>query len=203
MKIFGIEHNYRQMPPPMGGDERAACIFTKTDSALVNRGKPFFVPDYTQRCEAQVELAVRISHMGRSISPRFAHRYYDAVTVGVDFTAADILSDLTSRGLPWDMAKGFDGSAVIGEWQPIFTPLAEAGGIDFHLDINGQTVQSGCSTDMLRSIDDIVSQLSNWFTLKTGDIIYTGCPVPGVQVAIDDHLTGYMNGQKVLEFNVK
>ena len=229
MKIFGIAKNYSEhiaememkAPSPSlptsrdVSDMAEPVVFTKCDSALVNRGRPFFIPDFTNECEYETELVVRISRMGRSISQRFAHRYYDAVTVGIDFTARDIQRRMRAQGLPWDLAKGFDGSAVIGEWRefdqlpnrnPVelrnVSDLLKAG-MEFRLDINGNTVQSGVSTQMIHNVDRLVSYISNFFTLKTGDIIFTGTPVGVGQVHIDDHLTGFLDGEKVLEFNVK
>ena len=217
MKIFGIVGNYREHIAEMGRKEVSAepVVFTKCDSALVNRGRPFFIPDFTNECEYETELVVRISRMGRSISQRFAHRYYDAVTVGIDFTARDIQRRMCAQGLPWDLAKGFDGSAVIGEWRE-FSQLPNRNpaemkcvsdllnaGIEFRLDINGRTVQSGVSTQMIHNVDRLVSYISSFFTLKTGDLIFTGTPVGVGPVHIDDHLTGYLDGDKVLEFNVK
>lgn len=229
MKIFGIAKNYSEhiaememkAPSPSlptsrdVSDMAEPVVFTKCDSALVNRGRPFFIPDFTNECEYETELVVRISRMGRSISQRFAHRYYDAVTVGIDFTARDIQRKMRAQGLPWDLAKGFDGSAVIGEWRefdqlpnrnPVelrnVSDLLKAG-VEFRLDINGNTVQSGVSTQMIHNVDRLVSYISNFFTLKTGDIIFTGTPVGVGQVHIDDHLTGFLDGEKVLEFNVK
>ena len=232
MKIFGIGMNYRDHAEEMkvkapGRNVQEDVIytepvvFTKCDSALVTRGKPFFIPDYTEECEYEAELVVRICRMGRSISERFAHRYYDAVTVGVDFTARDLQRRLREKGLPWDLAKGFDGSAVIGEFRDfnggsaLQLPGASSRneehnvaqvlkqGLGFRLDINGKTVQSGVSTDMIYSVDQIVSYISRFFTLKTGDLIFTGTPVGVGQVRIDDHITGWLDGEKVLEFNVK
>ena len=229
MKIFGIAKNYSEhiaememkAPSPSlptsrdVSDMAEPVVFTKCDSALVNRGRPFFIPDFTNECEYETELVVRISRMGRSISQRFAHRYYDAVTVGIDFTARDIQRRMRAQGLPWDLAKGFDGSAVIGEWRefdqlpnrnPVelrnVSDLLKAG-MEFRLDINGNTVQSGVSTQMIHNVDRLVSYISSFFTLKTGDIIFTGTPVGVGQVHIDDHLTGFLDGEKVLEFNVK
>lgn len=229
MKIFGIGMNYRnhaeemeKKAPGIGtGEYDEPVVFTKCDSALVTRGKPFFIPDYTQECEYEAELVVRICRMGRSISERFAHRYYDAVTVGVDFTARDLQRKLRAEGLPWDLAKGFDGSAVIGNFQDfgngtdanlsgstgryeshkVAQMLSQ--GIEFRLDINGNTVQSGISTDMIHSVDHLVSYISRFFTLKTGDLIFTGTPAGVGPVHIDDHIVGWMDGEKVLEFNVK
>ena len=229
MKIFGVVRNYREhiaemekkVPSPSvsasqeATDAAEPVIFTKCDSALVNRGRPFFIPDFTSECEYETELVVRISRMGRSISQRFAHRYYDAVTVGIDFTARDIQRRMRAQGLPWDLAKGFDGSAVIGDWRefdqlpnrnPVelknVSDLLRAG-MEFRLDINGTTVQSGISTQMIHNVDRLVSYISSFITLKTGDMIFTGTPVGVGQVHIDDHLTGYLDGEKVLEFNVK
>lgn len=232
MKIFGIGMNYRDHAEEMkvkapGRNVQEEVIytepvvFTKCDSALVTRGKPFFIPDYTEECEYEAELVVRICRMGRSISERFAHRYYDAVTVGVDFTARDLQRRLREKGLPWDLAKGFDGSAVIGEFRDfnggsaLQLPGASSRneehnvaqvlkqGLAFRLDINGKTVQSGVSTDMVYSVDQIVSYISRFFTLKTGDLIFTGTPVGVGRVHIDDHITGWLDEEKVLEFNVK
>ena len=177
-------------------------VFTKADSSLLTGGKPFFIPAYTQQCDYETELVVRINHLGRSIPERFAHRYYDEVSVGIDFTARDMQKSLRQKGLPWDLCKGFDGSAVVGEWQSLRS-LGDVQQLHFHLDINGRTVQSGFTGDMIHGVDKLVSFISQFFTLKTGDIIYTGTPVGVGPVHIDDHLEGYLEDRKVLEFNVK
>lgn len=177
-------------------------VFTKADSSLLTGGKPFFIPAYTQQCDYETELVVRINHLGRSIPERFAHRYYDEVSVGIDFTARDMQKSLRQKGLPWDLCKGFDGSAVVGEWQSLRS-LGDVRQLHFHLDINGRTVQSGFTGDMIHGVDKLVSFISQFFTLKTGDIIYTGTPVGVGPVHIDDHLEGYLEDRKVLEFNVK
>ncbi len=205
MKIFGIGMNYVEHNKELDGSlykPEAPVIFTKADSALLSGGKPFFIPSYTQQCDYETELVVRISHLGRSIPQRFAHRYYQEVTVGIDFTARDIQRSLRQKGLPWDLCKGFDGSAVVGDFIPL-DQLGDVQNLHFHLDINGKTVQQGFTGDMLYKVDELVSYISQFFTLKTGDLIYTGTPVGVGPVHIDDHLVGYLEDRKVMEFNVK
>ena len=206
MKIFGIGMNYQEHNKELHGCElelEDPVVFTKADSSLLSGGKPFFIPSYTQRCEYETELCVRISHLGRSIPERFAHRYYNEVTVGIDFTARDLQEKLRAKGLPWDLCKGFDGSAVIGEWVPVSRYAQGVQNLNFHLCRNGEQVQTGCTADMMFGVDRLVSFISQYFTLKTGDIIFTGTPVGVGPVSIDDHLEGYLEGEKVLDFNVK
>ena len=183
MKIFAVGMNYIQHNKELDGalyKPEKPVIFTKADSALV----------------------VRICRLGKSIPERFAHRYYDAVTVGIDFTARDLQREARQQGLPWEICKGFDGSAVIGEWVPK-EKFLDIQALHFHLDINGQTVQEGCSSDMLYKIDELVSYISQFFTLKTGDLLYTGTPVGVGPVKIGDHLEGWLEDRKVLEFNAR
>ena len=177
-------------------------IFTKADSSLLKDGKPFFVPDHLGRVDYETEMVVRICRLGKSIPERFAHRYYDAVTVGIDFTARDLQRRLRDAGQPWDLCKGFDGAAAIGEWIPK-EKFLDIQALHFHLDINGKTVQEGCTNDMLFGVDRLISFISQFFTLKTGDMLYTGTPAGVGPVKIDDHLTGYLEDRKVMEFNVK
>ena len=177
-------------------------IFTKADSALLKDKKPFFLPDFMGRVDYETEVVVRICRLGKSIPERFAHRYYDAVTVGIDFTARDLQAKLREKGQPWDICKGFDGSAAIGEWVAV-EKFRDIQAIHFHLDINGKTVQQGCTSDMLYRVDEIIAYISRFFTLKTGDILYTGTPAGVGPVHIDDHLEGWIEDRKVLEFNVK
>lgn len=177
-------------------------IFTKADSALLKDSKPFFVPDFMGRIDYEAELVVRICRLGKSIPERFAKRYYDAVTVGVDFTARDLQQRLRAAGHPWELCKGFDGSAAIGEWVPV-EKFRDANALHFHLDINGKTVQEGRTSDMTFSIDRLIAYISQYFTLKTGDILYTGTPAGTGPVNIDDHIEGYVEDRKVLSFNCK
>lgn len=205
MKIFGIGMNYIQHNKELDGalyKTEAPVLFTKADSSLLKSGKPFFVPDFMGRIDYEAELVIRICRLGKNIPQRFAHRYYDAVTVGIDFTARDVQQQLREKGLPWDLSKSFDGAAAIGEWvgKDMFLDVQA---LRFHLDINGQTVQEGCTADMVFGIDEIVAYISQYFTLKTGDVIFTGTPAGVGPVHINDHLEGYVEERKVLEFNCK
>ena len=173
-------------------------IFLKADSALLNQGKPFFVPQWSERIDHEAELVVRICRLGKGIPVRFAHRYYDAVTVGIDFTARDVQRRAQAEGLPWTICKGFDGSAVVGEWWP--KGGETLAGTTFRLDLNGQTVQRGCADDMVYSVDELISYLSRFFTLKTGDLIFTGTPAGVGPVSIGDHLQGFLGDERVLDF---
>ena len=205
MKIFAIGMNYalhnKELHSTLSKPEKPV-IFLKADSALLKDHKPFFVPDFMGRVDYETELVVRICRLGKSVPQRFAHRYYDAVTVGIDFTARDMQHTLREKGLPWDICKGFDGAATIGDWVDV-DKFRDIQAIHFHLDINGQTVQEGCTSDMLYKVDEIIAYISQLYTLKTGDILYTGTPAGVGPVHIDDHLEGYLEDRKVLEFNCK
>ena len=205
MKIFAIGMNYMQHNEELHGKvfkPEEPVIFLKADSSLLKDHKPFFIPNFMGRIDYETEIVVRISRLGKGIPERFAHRYYDAVTVGIDFTARDMQAKARKEGLPWDICKGFDGAACIGEWieKDRFLSLDA---LDFHLDINGKTVQKGSTSDMLYKIDEIIAYISKFYTLKTGDMIYTGTPAGVGPVYIDDHLEGYMENLKVLDFNCK
>ena len=177
-------------------------IFMKSDSSLLKDGKPFFIPDFSSEIHYETELVVKIDRLGKNIAERFAHRYYSEVTVGIDFTARDLQRRLREQGLPWEISKAFDNSAVIGT----FIPLEKAGNVNqlsFHLDMNGKTVQQGNTADMLFSVDQIIDYVSRFFTLKIGDLIYTGTPVGVGPVSIGDHLEGYLGERKLLDFHVR
>lgn len=188
--------------------ERAPVIFTKADSSLLKDGKPFFVPDFMGRIDYETEVVVRISRLGKSIDKKFAHRYYDAVTLGIDFTARDLQKRLREEGQPWEIAKGFDGAAVIGEWiekEKLYSPdkTGEDEGIQalhFRMEMNGEIKQQGCTCDMLCCVDSLIEYISRFFTLKTGDLLFTGTPVGVGPVKPDDHIIGYLEERKVLDF---
>ena len=205
MKIFAVGMNYLEHNKELHGSlfkPEEPVIFTKADSAVLKDHKPFFIPDHMGRIDYETEIVVRISKLGKNISERFAHRYYDAVTVGIDFTARELQKKLRAGGKPWDLCKGFDGSAALGEWVSL-DKFRDIQALHFHLDINGNTVQEGCTSDMLYRVDQLIAYISQYFTLKTGDILYTGTPAGVGPVHIDDNLEGYIEDRKVLEFNCK
>ncbi len=212
MKIFAVGMNYalhnKEIKTALlqqsasDSAERNPVIFTKADSALLKDGKPFFLPEFMGQVDYETELVVRICRLGKSIPERFAHRYYDAVTVGIDFTARELQKKLREEGQPWEICKGFDGSAVIGEFVEK-EKFLDIQGIHFNLDIDGKTVQEGCSSDMIHNVDHLIAYISQYFTLKTGDLLYTGTPAGVGPVSIGNHLEGYIEGRKVLDFHVK
>ena len=177
-------------------------IFMKSDSSLLKDGKPFFIPDFSSEIHYETEIVVKIDRLGKNIAERFAHRYYNEVTVGIDFTARDLQSKLRAQGLPWEISKAFDNSAALGTFIPV-ERVGDINRIPFHLDINGTTVQAGNTQDMLFPVDKIIAYVSRFFTLKIGDLIYTGTPVGVGPVKIDDHLQGYIGKQKLLDFFVR
>ncbi len=177
-------------------------IFTKADSALLRSGKPFFVPNWAARVDYEAEVVVRICRLGKGIPVRFAHRYYDAVTLGIDFTARDWQEKARKKGLPWTICKGFDGSAAIGEWIPK-EELGDVQDLHLRLDIDGKTVQQGHTADMLYTVDELIAYISRFFTLRTGDLLYTGTPAGVGPVAIENHLEGWLENRKVTDFFCK
>ena len=205
MKIFAIGMNYAAHNKELHGIVKRPdepVIFTKADSALLTRGKPFFVPDHLGRIDYETEVVVRLCRLGKNIPERFAHRYYDAATIGIDFTARDLQRRASEAGQPWTISKGFDGSAAIGEWIEK-EKLPDIQRLRFHLDINGQTVQDSQTSDMLYRVDEIISYISRFFTLKTGDLLYTGTPAGVGPVHIGDHLEGWLEERKVLDLHCR
>ena len=204
MKIIAVGMNYAAHNKELHHtlELTEPTIFMKSDSSLLKDGKPFFIPDFSSEIHYETELVVKIDRLGKNIAERFAHRYYSEVSVGIDFTARDLQRRLREQGLPWEISKAFDNSAVIGT----FIPLEEAGNVNqlsFHLDMNGKTVQQGNTADMLFSVDQIIAYVSRFFTLKIGDLIYTGTPVGVGPVSIGDHLEGYLGERKLLDFHVR
>jgi 2-keto-4-pentenoate hydratase/2-oxohepta-3-ene-1,7-dioic acid hydratase in catechol pathway len=204
MKVIAVGMNYAAHNKELNNTLELSepTIFMKSDSSLLKDGKPFFIPDFSKEVHYETEIVVKIDRLGKNIGERFAHRYYNEVTVGIDFTARDLQRKLRSQGLPWEISKAFDNSAVVGSFLPL-SHLGDISKLSFHLDINGKKVQEGYTGDMLFTVDRIVAYVSQFFTLKIGDLIFTGTPVGVGPVSIDDHLQGYIGEHKLLDFFVR
>ncbi len=203
MKIICIGRNYLPHIQELGHEvPTEPTFFLKPDSSVITRNRPFFLPDFSNQMEHEVELLVRINKVGKCIQERFAHTYYDEIGLGIDFTARDLQKTCIEKGNPWEIAKAFDGSAIVSQFIDK-KEFADLNNLNFHLDVNGKTVQSGNSGEMIFSIDRIISYVSQFFTLKTGDILFTGTPKGVGKVAINDRLEGYLEGRKILNFRIK
>jgi len=203
MKIICIGRNYTKHIEELQNERPTEpVIFLKPDTAILPKNFPFFIPDFSSDIHHEVEILVKINRVGKHIDPKFAHKYYDEIGLGIDFTARDVQSKLKEKGLPWEKAKAFDGSAVIGEFLPksSFNSLEN---ISFELKNNGNTVQSGNTSHMLWKIDELISYVSQYFTLKIGDIIFTGTPEGVALVKTEDVLEGFIEGQKLFRIQVK
>lgn len=202
MKIICIGRNYAKHIEELKNERPTEpVIFLKPDSAILPKKTPFFIPAFTDEIHYEVEILVKINKVGKFIEPKFAPKYYDEIGLGIDFTARSLQSQLKAKGLPWEKAKAFDGSAVIGDFYP--KEQFDLEQIKFQLIKNGETVQDGNSKWMLWRIDDLISYVSQFFTLKKGDIIFTGTPEGVGQVNPDDQLVGILEGKKVFEIKVK
>lgn len=177
-------------------------LFMKSDSSLLKDGKPFFIPDFSSNIHYETEIVIKINRLGKHIAERFAHRYYAEVTVGIDFTARDLQQELKKKGLPWEISKAFDNSAAIGKFISLEKP-EDISNLSFSLHINGQKVQEGNTSNMLFSADYIIAYASRFFTLKIGDLIYTGTPEGVGSVQIGDHLEGFIGEEKLLDFYIR
>ena len=204
MKIIAVGMNYARYNKELGHTQinTEPVIFMKPDSAILKDSKPFFIPDFSNEIHYETELVVRINRLGKNIAPRFANRYYDAVTVGIDFTARDLQRKFREQGNPWELCKGFDSSAAIGTFVPV-DRYKDIQNLNFNLLIDGKEVQSGCTADMLFKIDDIIAYVSRFVTLKIGDLLFTGTPAGVGPVSIGQHLQGYLEGEKLLDFYIR
>lgn len=203
MKIICMARNYRDHAKELNNIvPDLPVFFMKPDSALLVGNKPFFHPDFSEEIHHEAEVVLKICRLGKNIETRYAGRYYNEVTIGIDFTARDLQRICIREGRPWEVAKGFDQSAAIGRFIRCEN-LPDPEGISFQLDINDKTVQMGNTADMVFSFDAIISHVSKFITLRTGDLIFTGTP-PGVgKVHIGDHLVGWLEGQVLLDFRIK
>ena len=204
MRIFAIGRNYAEHIKELNNERPTEpVIFTKPDTAVIRNNAPFYYPDFSKDIHHEVELVLRICKEGKNIEEKFSHKYYDAIGIGIDFTARDLQSKLKEKGLPWDIAKGFNGSAPLSDK---FIPVSEfkdLTNISFKLEVDGQLKQEGNTSLLLFSFDYIISYLSKFFTLRTGDLIFTGTPKGVGPVAIGNKLSAYIEHEKLLEFEVK
>ncbi|MBI1315973.1 2-hydroxyhepta-2,4-diene-1,7-dioate isomerase [bacterium] len=202
MKILCIGRNYAEHASELGNAvPLEPVVFLKPETALIPSRMPFFVPDFDSEIHHEIELVLRICRLGKNIEERFAHRYYDAITVGLDFTARGLQNELKSKGLPWEKAKAFDGSAAIGRWIPLPTQGSEP--LHFALDLDGRVVQQGQSDQMLFGFDRLIAEVSRYFTLKQGDLLFTGTPSGVGPVRKGQQLNGFLNGICLLTLNIR
>lgn len=203
MKIICLGLNYRKHAIEMGlliPDE--PIVFLKPDSSLLKNNKPFFLPDFSDNFQFEVEVVIKISKLGKGISAKFADRYYDEVTLGIDITAHDIQSRQAKAGMPWELSKCFDGAAPIGSFMPV-SSVKDMADLDFRLEINNKVVQKSNTSDMIFCFDEIIEYVSKFFTLKTGDLIFTGTPSGVGQLKRNDNLVAFLDNEPLLDFMIK
>lgn len=204
MKIICIGWNYPRHNAEMNREDtpQSPVVFLKPDTALLRENRPFFLPDFAERFEYECELVYRINRLGRHIAEKFAHKYYSEVALGVDITARDLQVKCKAEGEPWEISKAFDQSAVISKFIPIDS-LPNRNAIEFSMSLNDRVVQRARSTEMIFSIDRIIAYVSQFFTLKIGDLIYTGTPAGVGKLTIGDHLRGFIGEQEMFSFYIK
>ncbi|WJS94794.1 fumarylacetoacetate hydrolase family protein [Flavobacterium johnsoniae] len=203
MKIICVGRNYANHIEELKNERPSEpVVFMKPDSAVLLKQHPFVIPEFSEDVHHEIEIIVKINKVGKYIEPKFAHKYYDEISVGIDFTARDLQSKLKEKGLPWEKAKAFDGSAVIGDFLPK-TDFVSMENLNFELKTNGETVQKGNSSMMLWKIDELISHVSQFFTLKIGDIIFTGTPAGVSAIKPNDVLEGFLEDKKLFRIQVK
>jgi 2-keto-4-pentenoate hydratase/2-oxohepta-3-ene-1,7-dioic acid hydratase in catechol pathway len=203
MKIICIGLNYRKHAIELGWsvpDE--PVVFLKPDSAILKNNKPFFLPDFSADIQYEVEVVIKISKLGKGISAKFAHRYYDELTLGIDITARDLQKQYAAGGMPWELSKCFDGAAPLGEFVPV-AGLKDIYDLDFRLEINDKVRQKSNTSDMIFGFNEIVEYVSRFFTLKTGDLIFTGTPAGVGRLQRNDNLVAYLDDKPLLDFMIK
>ncbi len=203
MKIIAIGQNYAEHNKELNSKHPTEpVVFMKPDSALLRSNKPFYLPDFTEDLHYETELVIKINRLGKHIAPKYAARYFSEIGLGVDFTARDLQKRLKANGHPWEIAKAFDQSAVVGGFIAV-EELGDIQQIEFHLDLNGVTVQRGNSKDMIFPIEELISYTSRFFTLKIGDLLFTGTPAGVGAVKVGDRLEGYIFDRKLFDFKIK
>ncbi len=203
MKIICIGRNYTEHIEELQNERPAEpVVFIKPDSAVLPKEQDFFIPEFTDEVHYEVEVLVKIKKVGKHIAQKFAHKYYDEIGLGIDFTARDLQTSLKSKGLPWEKAKGFDGAAVIGKWLPK-SQFKDVNNLSFELLKNGDTVQRGNTSLMLWRIDEIIAYVSRFFMLKKGDVIFTGTPAGVGKISANDYLSGTLEGEEMFSLKIK
>lgn len=203
MKLICVGRNYTAHIEELSNERpESPVVFIKPDSAILPRDQDFYIPDFSSDVHYEIELLVRIDKVGKHISPSFAHTYYSEVSIGIDFTARDLQQQLKSKGLPWEKAKGFDGAAVIGNWMDK-SRLPHIDALEFRLEKNGKLVQKGDTRNMLWKTDELIAYVSTFFTLKKGDILFTGTPAGVGRVEANDYLVGRLEGEELFAIKVK
>ncbi len=203
MKIICIGRNYHEHAKELNNPVPSKPVFfMKPDSALVIRNRPFFYPEFSSDIHHELEVVLKIDRLGRSIETKYASRYFSQIGLGVDFTARDLQTECKKNGLPWEIAKGFDYSAPVSKFMPVES-FGDIHNLSFHLDINGKRVQTGFTSEMIFPFEHIISYVSQFITLKTGDLIFTGTPAGVGPVKVGDRLTAYLEGNKMMDFYVK
>lgn len=204
MKIICIGRNYTDHISELKNEKpEDPVIFLKPDTAILLKKQPFFIPDFSNEVHHEVEVLVKIKKVGKHIQSKFAHKYYDEIGLGVDFTARDLQKKLKEKGLPWEKAKAFDGAAVIGENWLNKSEISNLDNLEFSLEKNGTLVQKGNTALMLWKIDELIAYISQFFTLKIGDVIFTGTPAGVGKVAPEDRLTGHIENKKIFSIQIK
>ncbi|WBL21376.1 fumarylacetoacetate hydrolase family protein [Zunongwangia sp. HRR-M8] len=204
MKLICIGRNYTDHIAELENEKPDdPVVFQKPDTAILLKKQPFFIPDFSNDVHYEVELLVKIVRVGKHIQPKFAHKYYNEIGLGIDFTARDLQSQLKAKGLPWEKAKGFDGAAVIGEKWLDKNQFSDLNNINFSLKKNEEIVQKGNTSLMLWKIDELISYISKYFTLKIGDVIFTGTPAGVGPVVPEDQLTGFIENEEMFSINIK
>ena len=203
MKLICIGRNYTEHIKELENEKPTdPVVFLKPDTAILLKKQPFFIPEFSSDVHHEVEILVKINRVGKYIDKKFAHKYYNEIGIGIDFTARDLQAQLKAKGLPWEKAKAFDGAAVIGNWLPK-SDFKNVNNINFSLQKNEETVQQGNTSHMLWKIDEIIEYVSKYFTLKIGDIIFTGTPAGVGKVVANDKLKGYIEDKKLFSITVK
>lgn len=204
MKIICIGRNYTEHIAELENEKpEEPVIFMKPDTAILLKKQPFFIPDFSEDVHYEVEVLVKIKKVGKHIQPRFAHKYYEEIGLGIDFTARDLQKKLKEKALPWEKAKAFDGAAVIGEKWMSKKSFQDINNINFSLLKNEESVQQGNTSHMLWKIDELIAYVSEYFTLKIGDVIFTGTPAGVGKVETNDRLTGFLEKEKMFSINIK